>query len=319
MNPYGVAFVPDQFPTSSTINPGDILISNFNNFHNQQGTGSTIVSIPPGGPPSLFFGGTPPLGLTTALQVFEEGVVTVGNLPTTDGTCTTAAAGSILVIDRHAKLVGTLTDPVLINGPWDSTVQDTGNGLAKLFVSNVLSGTVVRFDLKVSATGVTVLDSHQVASGYLHRCDPTALVVGPTGLVYDAKRDVLYVASTEDNEVFAVRGAGRTEHDLWHGERDLQRRGASASPTGLVEAPNGDFLVANSDVINADPKQPSEIVEFAKGGQFVRQLSVNPAEGGSFGLAVSASDDTAILAAVDDNTAMLDVFTLNGDFDHDRF
>jgi hypothetical protein len=90
-------------------------------------------------------------------------------------------------------------------------------------------------------------------------------------------------------------------------------------PLGMVEAPNGDFLVTNSDVINPDPNQPSEIVEFTKGGQFVSQLSVDPAQGGSFGLAVSSSDDAAILAAVDDNSASLDVFTLNGDFDHDHF
>ncbi len=191
VNPYGVAFVPDEFPAGGTINSGDILVSNFNNSANLQGTGSTIVRIPPGGPVSLFFGGTPPLGLTTALQAFEEGVVTVGNLPTIDGTCATAAAGSILVIDRHATLVDTLTDPVLINGPWDSTLQETGKGFARLFVSNVLSGTVARFDLKVSAAGVKVLDSFQVASGYAHRCDPAALVVGPTGLVYDARRDIL--------------------------------------------------------------------------------------------------------------------------------
>ncbi len=90
-------------------------------------------------------------------------------------------------------------------------------------------------------------------------------------------------------------------------------------PLGMVEAPNGDFLVTNSDVINADPNQPSEIVEFTKGGHFVRQLSVDPNPGGAFGIAVSASDDTAILAAVDDNTSILDFFTLNGDFDHDSF
>jgi hypothetical protein len=317
VNPYGVAFVPDEFPAGGTIHPGDILVSNFNNSHNLQGTGSTIVSIPPAGPVSLFFGGTPPLGLTTALQVFEEGVVTVGNLPTTNGQCATATAGSILVIDRHGKVADTLTDSVLINGPWDSTAQDTGRGFAQLFVSNALSGTVARFDLKVSASGLTVLDAHQVASGYSHRCDPAALVVGPTGLVYDGKRDILYVASTEDNEIFAVHGAGKTNHDLGTGNVIYSDAVHLHGPLGMVLAPNGDFLVTNADVINSDPNQPSEIVEFTKGGKFVRQLSVDPGQGGSFGLAVSASDDTAILAAVNDNTASLDIFTLNGDFDRD--
>src|SRR5271165_1206475 len=39
VNPYGVAFVPPEFPTGGTINPGDILVSNFNNSMNFQGTG----------------------------------------------------------------------------------------------------------------------------------------------------------------------------------------------------------------------------------------------------------------------------------------
>ena len=48
-NPYGVAFVPPGFPTGGTLSPGDILVSNFNNSANQQGTGTTIVDIKPNG------------------------------------------------------------------------------------------------------------------------------------------------------------------------------------------------------------------------------------------------------------------------------
>ncbi|MGF6551787.1 hypothetical protein [Paraburkholderia youngii] len=48
LNPYGVAFVPAGFPTYGTIAPGDLLVSNFNNAQNVQGTGTTIVKIVPG-------------------------------------------------------------------------------------------------------------------------------------------------------------------------------------------------------------------------------------------------------------------------------
>ncbi|MGA2226803.1 MAG: hypothetical protein ABSH41_20390 [Syntrophobacteraceae bacterium] len=43
VNPYGVAFVPWGFPSGGPLQPGDILVSNFNNFNNLQGTGTTIV------------------------------------------------------------------------------------------------------------------------------------------------------------------------------------------------------------------------------------------------------------------------------------
>ena len=77
------------------LSGGDIIVANFNNSTNAQGTGSTIVRITKSGAMSLFFQGpaTPPgklgLGLTTALGDLRRGFVLVGNLPTTNGMCTT--------------------------------------------------------------------------------------------------------------------------------------------------------------------------------------------------------------------------------------
>ena len=64
VNPYGVAFVGDNFQTGSgPLKPGDVLVSNFNNSQNLQGTGTTIVRISKGESPKVFFQGTAPLGL----------------------------------------------------------------------------------------------------------------------------------------------------------------------------------------------------------------------------------------------------------------
>src|SRR5260370_1518581 len=49
VNPYGVAFVPDDFATGGTIREGDVLAANFNNSNNIQGTGTTIVVLDPAG------------------------------------------------------------------------------------------------------------------------------------------------------------------------------------------------------------------------------------------------------------------------------
>jgi hypothetical protein len=307
-NPYGVAFVPARFP-SGAVNPGDVLVSNFNDKANQQGTGTSIVRVQPDGTTSVFFQGHAGLGLSTALAALSEGVVIVGNLPTSDGTCATAQAGSLLVIDSSGHLAATLTDPS-INGPWDMTTIDRGRGRAEAFVANALDGTVVRLDLKVAAGSVTIAKATTIASGYMHRCDPAALVVGPTGLVYDPARDTLYVAATEDNKVFAVRHAATTSHDGGTGHVIYEDNTHLHGPLGMALAPNGDLLVANSDVINPDANQPSEIVEFTVEGRFVKQLSVDPAQGGSFGLAVAVSGGTARFAAVDDVTGTLLIWTL---------
>ena len=196
LNPYGVAFVPSKFPSGGAVNPGDILVSNFNNKSNAQGTGTTIVRVQGTGPATVFFQGAPPLGLSTALNILRAGFTLVGNFPSPDlsGSCTTAQAGSILVIDKNGKQVGSITDPS-IDGPWDSALFDQ-SGSAKLFVANGLSGTIVRLDLTVSSSGVTLKKATTIASGYGHQCDPVTFVDAPTGLVYDQKRDVLFVAST---------------------------------------------------------------------------------------------------------------------------
>src|SRR5215469_5294964 len=183
LNPYGVAFVPKGFKSGGPLQPGDILVSNFNASSNLQGTGTTIVDVR-GSTASLFFQGTPPLGLTTALAVLKSGYVIVGNFPSPDGSCTDAGAGSLLVIDRNGNLVGTISGTPLINGPWDMTVIDSGANPI-VFVSNALSGTVYRFNLRISGGNVTTSNVTEIAQDYSHQCDPVTFVDGPTGLAYD--------------------------------------------------------------------------------------------------------------------------------------
>jgi len=314
VNPYGVAFVPPNFPSDGKIQPGDVLVSNFNAISNFQGTGTTIVDVPPNAPLTLFFQGTPPLGLTTALNVLQKGFVIVGNFPSPDlsGNCATAGTGSILVIDRNGNMVpsSTISDAT-VQGPWDSALFDQG-GTAKLFVANALSGAIVRYDLNVTDSGVTVSKEKQIASGYKHFCDPVTFVDAPTGLVFDPSDDVLYVASTADNAVFAVNDAGERTDDRGVGRIIYQDPVHLHGALGLAKAPNGHLLVTNNDstLINFDPNQPSELVEFTVHGKFVKQISLDPSPGGAFGLAVENLGKTAKLAAVDDSVNLFLIWTI---------
>jgi len=306
-NPYGVAFVPDGFPPGGPLRAGDILVSNFNSNSGLQGTGTTIVQIKQSsGPATLFFGGTPPLGLTTALGVLKAGFVLVGNLPTTDGSCNTIGQTSLLIIDRNGKLVETLTDSVLLDGPWDLTVNDVGNR-AQVFVSNVLNGTVTRINLKTTHSGgIAVENMTRIASGYGFACNSAAVVVGPTGLAYDRSKDILYVASTSDNKIFAVPGAAQADSDQGPGSVIYQDSGHLFGPLALALAPNGDLITANGDAINnPGPSQVSMIVEFTPTGQFVSEFQVDPVPGSAFGLAVERRLGKILFAAVDDNTSFL--------------
>lgn len=304
VNPYGVAFVDDSFPVGKgPLQHGDILISNFNNSQNLQGTGTTIVHISKAGVQSLFFQGTASLGLTTALGTLQAGFVVVGNGPTTDGTSGTATAGSLLVINNQGQLVESITSPA-INYPWDMTLVDNGD-TAIAFVSNALDGKVNRLTFAVHSSGLTLQSWRTIGSGYLHRGDPVSLFVAPTGSAYDPANDILYVASTGDNAVYAIRDASTRQSSEGLGQLIYQDNVHLHGALGLAWAPNGHLLVTNNDTVNPDPNQPSEIVEFTIQGQFVKEISVDPTAGGSFGLAVHTGRLGSIFAAVDDSTSTL--------------
>jgi DNA-binding beta-propeller fold protein YncE len=314
LNPYGVAFVPEGFPGDGAIKVGDVLVSNFNDTNNAQGRGTTIVALSPDGTlaapgtANVFFG-SQLTGLSTALAVLRRGLVVVGNVPTADGMFSTIGQGALQVIDRHGNWLQTLTDSTFLNGPWDLAVDDLG-ALAHLFVSNVNNGTVSRLDVAVTSSGLTVQRKVTIASGFTHVANAGALVLGPTGLALDSVHDVLFVASTADNAIFAITHAQERSSPVNQGNlvfADSHLRG----PLGLRFAPNGHLLVANGDAVNADAAHPSEIVEFTTEGEFVREYNVDAGQGGAFGLDATADSDGGFnFAAVDDVTNNLTVYRL---------
>jgi hypothetical protein len=307
-NPYGVAFVPGGFPAGGLLAPGDILVSNFNDSNGVQGTGTTIVSIAPGASAKVFFQGQTGLGLTTALGVLRAGFVLVGNVPTTDNG-STALQGSLLVIDRFGNLVTTLASAAFLDGPWDLTINDQGN-TAQVFVSNVLNGTVTRLDVSTVGGNFHVFGINQIAHGYSFAPNSAAVVVGPTGLAYNPFIDVLYVASTDDNEIFAIPFAGTTNKDVMQGLLVYKDNAHLHGPLGLALAPNGHLITANGDAVFAGGTQ-NALVEFTPTGQFVAEYQVDPgAPGAAFGLAISSDPFKLRFAAVDDNQNALDIWVV---------
>jgi hypothetical protein len=310
-NPYGIAFVPQSFPTTGVLQPGDLLVSNFNSSSGIQGTGTTIERITPTGTVSTFFTSTH-IGLDTALGVLKSGFVIVGNLPNTSGTI---GQGALQILNANGVVVSTLTDSALLNGPWDLTIDDDG-GHAEVFVSNVLSGTVTRVNLTIPHNGnPQVVSETQIASGYAHGTDPNALVIGPTGLAFNDKTDTLYVASTGDNKIFAIHNAEFTTHDHGMGNVVVQDATHLHGPLGLVLAPNGDLIAANGDAVNPGGT-PNDLVEYNHAGHFVGDFQVDPgAPGAAFGIALTTNNDTLRFAAVNDNANTAEVFTLTLDED----
>ena len=313
VNPYGVAVVQD---TAGSLVQGDILVSNFNNKANLQGTGTTIVQIAPDGTPTLFAqlnstnhpGACPGgVGLTTALVVLHSGWVIVGSLPTTDGTATTAQAGCLIVLNNQGKVVETFSGS-MIDGPWDMTAFEENNHAA-LFVTNVLNGTVaangtvvnqgtvVRIDLDLSDPGLPKeVSSTIIGSGFSQRTDPAALVVGPTGVALGLD-GTLYVTDSLANRTAAIPNAVQHQTSAGTG-LTVSANGAINIALGLTIAPNGDIIIANGGDGN--------LVEIAPNGNQVAVKTVEQGGAGTlFGLAIEPM--TAGVYFVDDGTNALNL------------
>ena len=282
INPYGVFRVAR---TVGRLNRGSILVSNFNNSNNLQGTGTTLVQISPEGNFSLFAQINPAtlpgpcpggVGLTTALVVLRSGWVIVGSLPTTDGMADTAQAGCLIVLDSNGDVIETITDPQ-INGPWDMNVFDSSGeksdrpGEALLFVTNVLKGTVagggqivndgtvLRIALELpNSSPPTVKSITVIGSGFPERTDPAALVIGPTGVALSKNNKVLYVADSLNNRIAAISDPLTRKSSEGTGST-LSIGGSLNDPLGLTLAVNGDILATNGNDGNMVVTKPNGV------------------------------------------------------------
>jgi hypothetical protein len=265
VNPYGVAVVRNSM---GKLHRGDILVSNFNNKKNQQGTGTTIVEISPSHHRTLFAhisakhlpGACPGgIGLTTALSILRGGWVVVGSLPTTAGNPASSKAGCLLVLNSLGRVVETLHGHG-INGPWDMTALNSRFG-AELFVTNVLNGTVAanskKLDTRVNKGTVlrllVTIPRHglprlravtKIGSGFPEELDPGALVIGPTGVGL-GEHGTLYVADTLNNRIAAIPHAVFRLNSAGTG-RTVSRNKALNGPLGLAIATGGNILTVNS-------------------------------------------------------------------------
>ena len=295
LGPAGVAFVPKGFSplwdSGNLLSVGDLLVTNFRNSQNLRGLGTTVLQITPTGKVSTFFVSSIP-GLNGALAVLKKGYVLVGNLPTEDGQAETLGVGSIQIVDATGTLLTTISDSKLLPSPWFLCPYEKHprSPFVSLFVSNVTLGNIVRLELQfqsqpsvTSRAGsrmecerptITVSQSPVViASGFSSRLDRDCFALGPAGLTL--RDGTLYVASMLDNAIFAIENPFERipSRTLSRGKMVFLSGETLHGPLGLVAAPNGQFLVTNSDFVNPHlqeedtkslmNKKCSSLIEFA--------------------------------------------------------
>lgn len=309
LNPYAVFVAP---VSAGKIEQGDVLVDNFNNISNLQGTGGTIIQYRPSTKTTSLFASIPQhleqcpggVGLSTAMAMLKSGWVIVGSAPSTDGTMKTRGDGCLIVFDSQGHTVSVWSGPN-INYPWGNmAVVDRGDK-ATLFISMagfdvpgpekidpqtghpviVNKATVLRLELEIPAGKPPVVVGQTViADGLSQRSDRDVFLIGPTGVALGSN-DTLYVSDALANRIIAIDHAS-TRGDSAGTGREITRDGLLKRPLALALAPNGNLLTLNSkngQVVEIDPVAGKQVS--------AQWIDANPAQsppgnGDLFGLAM---------------------------------
>jgi hypothetical protein len=310
LNPYAIVVAP---VAAGKIQKDDVLVDNFNNVSNLQGTGTTIVDYNPATKKTTLFaklsqtlaacpGG---VGMTTAMIMLKSGWVIVGSTPSTDGTTRTKGAGCLLVFDANGQLVTTWAGPN-INGPWGNmAVADNGN-TATLFISmagfdvpgpqvldpatgfpvTINKAMVLRLQLTIAdGKAPTVTDETVVANGLPARADKDVFLVGPTGLALTGD-GTLYVSDALNNQVVAIPDAIKRTDSAGSG-RVITKDGLLKRPLALALTGEGHLLACNAkngQLVEIDPASGKQLY-----AQWIdtNQAQSPPGNGDLFGIAMT--------------------------------
>jgi hypothetical protein len=325
LNPYAVFVAP---ASSGVIQKGDVIVDNFNNVSNLQGTGGSIVLVNPTTRATRLFVKIPQnlpqcpggVGLSTALAMLSSGWVIVGSTPSRDGTTATKGPGCLLVFDSSGKLT-TAWSGAQINDPWGNMAVVDNGDKATLFVSMagfdvpgpdkidpatgepvvVRKANVLRLQLSIApgappkVTGRTI-----VASGFAQRADKDVFLIGPTGLALIGS--TLYASDAVDNRIVAISDALSRTNSAGTG-RVVSEGGLMQRPLALIATPAGHLLTTNAkngEIVEIDPASGKQLA-----AQWVdaNQAQQPPGNGDLFGLAM-APDGSGVYY-VEDDTNML--------------
>jgi hypothetical protein len=325
LNPYAVVVAPTSV---GKIHKGDVLVDNFNNLSNLQGTGGTIVEINPSTRSVTLFAKLPQnlpqcpggIGLSTAMAVLSSGWVIVGSTPSKDGTTATKGPGCMLVFDANGQLA-TVWSGSHINDPWGNMAIVDNGATATLFVSMsgydvpgpsqldsatgqpviVAKATVLRIQLAIPASGPPRVTSQTVvASGFAQRADKDVFLIGPTGLALIGS--TLYVSDAIENRIVAIPDATTRTGSAGTG-RTVTKGGMLQRALVLCTTADGHILATNGkngEVVEFDPVSGRQLA-----AQWIdsNQAQSPPGNGDLFGLALAP--DGSGFYYVEDDTNML--------------
>lgn len=310
LNPYAVVVAP---VSAGKIQKDDVLVDNFNNISNLQGTGTTIVIYRPSSKQTILFAKLPQtlpqcpggVGLSTAMTMLKTGWVIVGSTPSRDGTTATKGNGCLIVLDPQGQPVVAWSGAHIID-PWGNMAVKDDGSKAVLFISMAGEGlpgpdvtdpathlpVVIKkaFVLRVTLTipdgkPPEIQDETVVGDGFSQRADRDNFLLGPTGEALGPD-GTLYVTDGLDNVITAIPDALVRTDSAGTG-KFVTRDGLLAWPLAMAWTPQGHLLACNGKdgrVVEIDPVAGRQI--YAKWIDN-DQAQSPPGNGDLFGIAMT--------------------------------
>lgn len=311
LNPYALVVAPAPF---GIVQKDDILIDNFNDISNLQGTGTTIVDFNSTTKKTSLFAKLPKtlagcpggIGLTTAMAVLKSGWVIVGSTPSKDGTTATKGNGCLIVLDSKGQVANVVAGSK-INDPWGNIALIDNGTTATLFISNagfdvpgpevkdpatgypvvIKKANVLRIELSIPEGKPPVFKNQTViADGLNAQSNRDSFLIGPTGLALAPDGKTLYVSDSVGNRIVSIDDALTRSASAGTG-REITKDGLLLRPLAMVMAPNGHLLVCNArngQVVEIDPVAGKQIY-----AQWIDadQAQSPPGNGDLFGIAMA--------------------------------
>jgi hypothetical protein len=296
VNPYGLDIAKI---TSGKIAAGDLVVCDFNNPGNVQGTGTEIISLHPtvGSTPTLIVKSNTLTGCN-AIATSPAGPIWAAAFKANDNPIFTPS--------------GTLVT-ALSNGPWHHPFGEAfappinAQSNPAFYVSNAGDGSLVRVSVLPGPTFRFTV----IATGFPINGGKPGSILGPSGLNYQASGDILYVVDGTNNALYSIHNVSRVGAN-GISVNGFSFSGPSASSAHVVfhgaplNGPISSALFFNGNIVlgnTLDPDGTNLMVEISPAGQLLDVKNVDTgAAGALFGMVASgASAATTKLYFNDDN------------------
>ncbi len=289
--PLGLVYVNSKPFGGGPLKAGDLVMCNFNDRANVPGNGTTLdyISSTPGSKPITFDQDVTVKGCSAlVINVLYGGIFSMD-----------ISAKNVVGFSGKGRILQTISSKNF-TAPWSAAYVGSfgyppGDGI---FAADESSGKILRIDL---GTGKPKPPVTAVISGFGVGSGQPGTALGPSGVQYDQKRDILYVADGVTNTIVSVAHAYDNLHavnSIVVGADGKTFSGPKKSLAHVVysgkplNGPLGSTLLPNGNLIVANGLGKNMLVEIASNGKLLAtKVPIADKPGAIFGLASSGKID----------------------------